>query len=188
MLSIVGELKLGAPTIRVMQLERPVPLAAALLYSTHYYSTHYYYYGSGYTSMVLLSLLLTYLLWLYLLWLYLLWQGFFSQRIARAAEAWAGHNWTSRMLYIWSFHRTAEVGFLFAGVVTFVAYATREQRSAEARRDARTPHAHAAPAAPMHRPLLNPPPPLYPSLPLSTPLTCPFSHLPPPLARRALSS
>ena len=49
MLSIVGELKLGAPTIRVMQLERPVPLAAALLYSTHYYSTHYYYYGSGYT-------------------------------------------------------------------------------------------------------------------------------------------
>ena len=95
--------------------------------------------------------------------------GFFSQRIARAAEAWAGHNWTSRMLYVWSFHRTAEVGilvrvrgrgsgrvrvsnpnpnpnpipnpspnpnpdqvgFLFAGAVTFVAYATREQRSAE---------------------------------------------------------
>ena len=91
----------------------------------------------------------------YLLWLYSLWQGFFSQRIARAAEAWAGHNWMSRMLYVWSFHRTAEVGFLFAGVVTFVAYATREQRSAEARRDART-HAHAAPAAPMHTP--SPPP------------------------------
>ena len=65
----------------------------------------------------------------------------------------------SRMLYVWSFHRTAEVGFLFAGVVTFVAYATREQRSAEARRDARM-HSHAAPAAPMHPPS---PPPLHPS-------------------------
>ena len=81
MLSIIAELKLGAPTIRVMQLEKT---------------------------------------------------GFFAWRIARAAEAWAGHNWTSRMLYCWSFHRTAEVGFLFASAVTFVAYGTRAERSAEA--------------------------------------------------------
>ena len=121
MLSIIGELKLGGPTIRVMQLE----------------ST-----------------------------------GFFSQRIARAAEAWAGHNWTSRMLYVWSFHRTAEVGFLFAGAVTFVSYATRDQRSAEVQ----TTRAH-APAPP----------------PLSTPTPLPRHPPPPPpppphLARRVGSS
>ena len=81
MLSIIGELKLGAPTIRVLQLTKT---------------------------------------------------GFFARRIARAAETWAGHNWTSRMLYVWSFHRTAEVGFLFASAVTFVAYGTRDERSAEA--------------------------------------------------------
>ena len=44
MLSIIGELKLGAPTIRVMQLERTVRLSQPL-----------------------------YLLWLYPPWLYLLW-------------------------------------------------------------------------------------------------------------------
>ena len=47
MLSIIGELKLGAPTIRVMQLERTVRLSQPL-YSTHQYHDYgYTYHGSS---------------------------------------------------------------------------------------------------------------------------------------------
>ena len=56
MLSIIGELKLGAPTIRVMQLERTVRLSQPL-----------------YLLMALPTMALPRVPWLYLPWLYLPW-------------------------------------------------------------------------------------------------------------------